>query len=70
MHTFPIVRGGVKFEAKWYLPLNEVSFKPPEDSADRESLSIRILQYLHVCTWGEGHFSLFDTQSPLPPIGI
>lgn len=27
-------RGGVKFEAKWYLPLNEISFKPPEDSAD------------------------------------
>lgn len=29
-----VCRGGVKFEAKWYLPLNEISFKPAEDAAD------------------------------------
>jgi len=25
------IRGGMKFEPKWYLPLNELSFHPPEE---------------------------------------
>ena len=41
-------RAGVKFEPKWYLPLAELSFHPPEESPEGLLLS-HVINPRHAC---------------------